>query len=72
MVNIKNMVKADAFTNEVYRRLAFWATLYTTAQGNGKDTALIHGKAMKHIIDNNLQNSDSTGTVQAIIERLHK
>ena len=72
MVNIKNMVKAEAFTNEVYRRLAFWAKLYVTAQDNGKDTAIIHGKAMKHITDNNLQNSDATGTVQAIIERLHK
>ena len=72
MENINYMVKADAFTNEVYRRLAFWAKVYVTAQDNGKSTETIHAKAMKHIIDNNLQNSDATGTVEAIIERLYK
>jgi hypothetical protein len=72
MANIKTLVKADPFTNEVYRRLSFWAKLFVTAQDNGKDTAIIHGKAMKHIIDNNLQNSDATGTIDAIIDRLYE
>ena len=73
LANIKNIVKADAFNNAVYQRLSVYAKSYVVAQERNPGFApTCHAKAMKLIIDNNLQNSDATGTVQSVIERLHK
>ena len=73
MTNIKNIVKADAFNNAVYQRLSVYARSYVVAQlKNPTFAPICQAKAMKLIVDNNLQNSDATGTIQAVIERLHK
>ena len=71
--NIKNLVKADSFNNAVYQRLSVYAKSYVTAQSNNPSFASVcHIKAMKLIIDNNLHGLDATGTVQAIIDRIHE
>ena len=73
ITNIKNIVKADPFRNAAYQRLYVYARSYVTALDKNPTFAPIcKSKAMKHIVDNNLQNSDATGTVQAIIDRFHK
>ena len=70
--NIKNIVKADPFNNSVYQSLNVYARSYVVAQENNPGFAPnAKNRAMKLIIDNNLQNSDSTGSIQAIIDRLH-
>ena len=73
MTNIKNIVKADAFNNAVYQRLSVYAKSYVVAQERNPSFApTCQAKAMKLIVDNNLQNSDATGTIQAVIDRLSK
>ncbi len=73
MANIKNIVKADAFNNAVYQRLSVYAKSYVVAQVRNPGFApTCQAKAMKLIVDNNLQNSDTTGTIQAVIDRLSK
>ena len=71
--NIKQLVKADPFNNAVYQRLSVYAKSYVVALDKNPTFApKIKIKAMKHITDNNLQNQDATGTINAIIDRLHK
>ena len=70
--NIKQLVKADPFNNAVYQRLSIYAKSYVVALVKMPKLApKIKIKAMKHIADNNLQNQDATGTIDAIITKLH-
>lgn len=73
MDNIKSIVKADAFSGAVYQRLSVYAKSYLVAKEKNPSFAPVcQSKAMKLIVDNNLQNSDVTGTVQAVIDELAK
>ena len=69
--NIEQMVKNDPFNNAIYQRLAVYAKSYVVAQiKNPKFAIVCRAKAMKLIVDNKLQYTDATGTVDAIINRV--
>ena len=70
--NIEQLVKADPFNNAIYQRLAVYAKSYIVAQTkNPSFCNVCRSKAMKLIVDNNLQYTDATGSIDAIINTVN-